>query len=100
MQAAVKQLLAADWRIDALVNNVGYGSYGAIEDVPISEARRQFEVNIFGLMRLTQLVLPTMREQRSGTIVSISSMGGRGYCSARSWAAGAVRSSLRLRRRW
>ena len=50
-------------RIDVLVNNAGYGSYGAVEDVPIEEARRQFEVNVFGLARLTQLVTPPMRER-------------------------------------
>ena len=54
-------------RIDVLVNNAGYGSYGALEDVPIEEARRQFEVNVFGLARLTQLVLPQMRARHSGT---------------------------------
>ena len=76
MQAAIQALLDQEGRIDALVNNAGYGSYGAIEDVPIVEAKRQFEVNVFGLARLTQLVLPTMRAARSGTIVNISSMGG------------------------
>lgn len=64
-------------RIDVLVNDAGYGSYGAIENVPLKEARRQFEVNIFGLARLVQLVLPTMRKQHSGKIVNLSSMGGR-----------------------
>ena len=60
-----------------LINNAGYGSYGAIEDVPIDEARRQFEVNLFGLARLTQLVLPHMRAQGRGRILNISSMAGR-----------------------
>jgi short-subunit dehydrogenase len=59
------------------VNNAGYGSFGALEDVPISEAKYQFDVNIFGLARLTQLVLPHMRKQQSGKIVNISSMGGK-----------------------
>ena len=59
------------------MNNAGYGSYGALEDVPIAEARRQFEVNVFALARLTQLVLPHMRAQRDGYIVNISSMGGK-----------------------
>ena len=70
-------MLAEAGRIDALVNNAGYGSYGAIEDVPLDEARRQFEVNLFGLARLTQLLIPGMRERGSGRIVNISSMGGR-----------------------
>ena len=58
MQAAVDRILSAENRIDALVNNAGYGSYGAIEDVPIEEVRHQFEVNVFGLAQLSQLVLP------------------------------------------
>ena len=57
------------------MNNAGYGSYGAVEDVPLDEARRQFEVNLFGLARLVQLVTPHMREQRSGRIINISSIG-------------------------
>ncbi|MER7182378.1 oxidoreductase [Streptomyces hyaluromycini] len=74
---AVAEIIAAQGRIDVLVNNAGYGSYGALEDVPMEEARAQIEVNVFGLARLTQLVLPHMRARRSGTIVNISSMGGR-----------------------
>lgn len=72
-------------RIDVLVNNAGYGSYGAVEDVPLEEARRQFEVNLFGLARLTQLVLPHMREQRAGTIVNITSIGGKIYLPLGAW---------------
>ena len=55
-------ILSQEGTVDILVNNAGYGSYGAIEDVPVDEARRQFEVNIFGLARITQLVLPGMRK--------------------------------------
>jgi NAD(P)-dependent dehydrogenase (short-subunit alcohol dehydrogenase family) len=72
-------------RLDVLVNNAGYGSYGAVEDVEIAEARRQFEVNVFGAMRLTQLVLPVMRKQGSGRIVNISSMGGKIYTPLGGW---------------
>ncbi len=61
MSAAVKTIVHETGRIDVLVNNAGYGSFGALEDVPLEEARRQFDVNIFGLARLIQLVLPTMR---------------------------------------
>jgi len=77
MTAVVNTVLQETGRIDVLINNAGYGSYGALEDVPPEEARRQFDVNIFGLARLTQLVLPAMRAQRSGRIVNISSIGGK-----------------------
>jgi len=77
MTAAVKTVMQEAGRIDVLINNAGYGSYGALEDVPPEEARRQFDVNIFGLARLTQLVLPAMRTQRSGRIVNTSSIGGK-----------------------
>ena len=85
MQQAVRQILEAEGRIDVLINNAGYGSYGAIEDVPLEEARRQFEVNVFGLVRLTQLVLPSMRAAGRGTIVNISSMGGRIWMPIGGW---------------
>jgi short-subunit dehydrogenase len=77
MVKGVNDLLKAEKRIDVLVNNAGYGSYGSLEDVPLSEARYQFEVNIFGMARLTQLVLPQMRKQKEGTIINISSIGGK-----------------------
>jgi NAD(P)-dependent dehydrogenase (short-subunit alcohol dehydrogenase family) len=85
MREGVHALLAAEGRIDALVNNAGYGSYGAIEDVPIDEVRHQFEVNVFGAARLAQLVLPSMRKARSGTIVNISSVGGRIWMPIGGW---------------
>ncbi|MBS1895843.1 MAG: SDR family NAD(P)-dependent oxidoreductase [Actinobacteria bacterium] len=75
-QAAVAQILAEQGRIDVLVNNAGYGSYGALEDVPLSEAQAQLDVNVLGLARMTQLVLPQLRARRSGTIINIASMGG------------------------
>ena len=77
MQAGVQAILTEQGRIDVLVNNAGYGSYGALEDVPMEEARAQMEVNVFGAARLTQLVLPAMRAQHSGTIVNVTSMGGK-----------------------
>lgn len=76
MIAGVNEILSTENRIDVLINNAGYGSYGALEDVPISEAKYQFEVNIFGLARLTQLITPMMRKQGSGKIINISSIGG------------------------
>ena len=85
MTAGVQSILNKEGSIDILINNAGYGSYGAIEDVPIDEARRQFEVNIFGLARLTQLVLPGMRKNRYGKIVNISSMGGKIYTPFGGW---------------
>jgi short-subunit dehydrogenase len=76
MVDSVNQIIQNEGRIDVLINNAGYGSYGAVEDMPMSEAKYQFEVNIFGLARLVQLVLPTMRAQKSGRIINISSIGG------------------------
>jgi NAD(P)-dependent dehydrogenase (short-subunit alcohol dehydrogenase family) len=77
MVAAVHTILRNAGRIDLLVNNAGYGSYGALEDVPLEEGRRQFEVNLFGLARLTQLVLPSMRAMRTGRIINVGSIAGK-----------------------
>jgi len=81
----INTILKKEGRIDVLINNAGYGSYGAVEDVSIEEAKRQFEVNMFGLARITQLVLPNMRERKSGRIVNISSMGGKIYTPFGAW---------------
>lgn len=82
---AVKTVLDKEGSIDILINNAGYGSYGAVEDVPIEEARRQFDVNLFGMARLTQLILPEMRRNKFGRIVNISSMGGKIYTPLGAW---------------
>lgn len=84
-QRAVQTIIDAQGSIDVLVNNAGYGSYGAIEDVSMDEARRQFEVNMFGLARMTQLALPVMRAQGAGRIINISSMGGKIYTPFGGW---------------
>lgn len=81
----VNQIMKEQGRIDVLFNNAGYGSYGTVEDVPLEEARRQFEVNLFGLSRLTQLVLPVMRKQKSGKIINTSSAGGKVYTLLGAW---------------
>ncbi len=83
--ACVNTILEKEGKIDILINNAGYGSYGAIEDVPIEEAKRQFEVNIFGLARITQLILPSMRKQKYGRIVNIASIGGKVYTPFGAW---------------
>lgn len=71
--------------VDVLVNNAGYGAYGALEDMPLDEARRQFEVNVFGLADLTRRVLPAMRERRSGRIINVGSIGGRTWSLFGTW---------------
>lgn len=75
-RAAVQTVVQAEGHIDVLINNAGYGHFGAVEDVPLDEARRQLDVNLFGLARLTQLVLPHMRRQHHGRIINTSSIGG------------------------
>ena len=77
MAKAVNTVQEAEGGIDALVNNAGYSQNGAVESIPLDSIRAQFETNVFGLVRMSQLVLPGMREQRSGRIVNIGSMGGK-----------------------
>jgi NAD(P)-dependent dehydrogenase (short-subunit alcohol dehydrogenase family) len=74
--AGVENVLQQTGRIDAVVNNAGFGFAGAIEDTTVDEARRQFETNFFGMHRVCRAILPQMRERRSGRIVNISSLGG------------------------
>ena len=85
VEACVRTVLDAEGRIDVLVNNAGYGYLGAIENVTMEEARRQLEVNLFGLARMTQLVLPSMRAHRFGRIINTSSIAGKGVIPFGGW---------------
>ena len=102
MQQGVEAVIQAEGRIDVLVNNAGYGFFGAIETVPLEEARRQVEVNVFGLARLTQLVLPHMRKQGSGRIVNTSSIAGKmviymgGWYNVTKYSVEAFSDALRM----
>lgn len=77
MQAAVTTVIQAEGPVGALVNNAGYSQMGAVESVPVEAVRSQFETNVFGLLRMCQLVLPGMRESGRGRIVNVGSMGGK-----------------------
>ena len=102
MCAAVSTVEAAHGAVGVLINNAGYGSEGPVEEVPIDEVRRQFETNVFGLLRLTQLCLPGMRRQRWAKVVNLSSMGGRltfpggGVYHATKYAVEALSDALRF----
>ena len=102
MQHGVASIIQAEGRIDVLINNAGYGYLGAIETVPMEEARRQVEVNVFGLARLTQLVLPHMRKQGSGRIINTSSIAGKmviylgGWYNVTKYAVEAFSDALRM----
>ena len=85
MVAAIDEIVRDAGRLDGLVNNAGYGSYGALEDVPIAEGRRQVEVNLIGLARLIQLATPIMRRQGSGRIINITSIGGKMWEPLGAW---------------
>ena len=77
MRAAVAAVEEAEGAVGALVNNAGYSQSGAVETIPLDSLRAQFETNVFGLVRMCQLVLPAMRRQGHGRIVNVSSMGGK-----------------------
>jgi NAD(P)-dependent dehydrogenase (short-subunit alcohol dehydrogenase family) len=102
MAAAVRAVEEAEGAVGVLVNNAGYSQSGAVESVPMERVRAQFETNVFGLVRMCQLVLPRMREQRWGKIVNLSSMGGRftfpggGLYHATKHAVEAISDALRF----
>jgi NAD(P)-dependent dehydrogenase (short-subunit alcohol dehydrogenase family) len=102
MQAAVSAVTEAEGAVGVLINNAGYSQSGAVESVPLPDIRRQFETNVFGLVALTQLVLPGMRAQRFGKVVNLSSMGGRltfpggGLYHATKYAVEAISDALRF----
>ena len=102
MIQGVEAVIQAEGRIDVLVNNAGYGFFGAIETVPLEEARRQLEVNVFGLARLTQLVLPYMRKQGRGRIINTSSIAGKmvfymgGWYNVTKYSVEAFSDALRM----
>ncbi len=102
MQKGVESVIQAEGKIDVLINNAGYGYFGAIENVPMEEARKQLEVNVFGLARLTQLVLPYMRKQRSGRIINTSSIAGKmvfymgGWYNVTKYSVEALSDALRM----
>ena len=85
IEAFVAAVLAESDRIDVLVNNAGYGSYGAVEELPMADARAQMDVNLFGLAHAIQLVLPSMRRHRSGRILNLSSIGGKIWSPLGAW---------------
>jgi short-subunit dehydrogenase len=100
--ACVEQIFKEAGNIDILINNAGFGSEGAIEDVPLKDAKYQMEVNVFGAMRLSQLVLPKMRQNKYGKIVNISSVGGKialplgGWYHASKFAIEGLSDSMRM----
>jgi len=102
MTQAVAAVEADAGAVRVLINNAGYGLYGPVEQQPMAEIRRQFETNFFGLVRLTQLVLPGMRRQGRGRILNVSSMGGRitlpggAFYHASKYAVEALSDALRM----
>lgn len=85
IENVVKEIIAKEGKIDVLWNNAGYGLYGPVEEVPMEKVQQQFEVNVYGVARLTKKVLPYMRERKNGLIINTSSMGGKIYTPLGAW---------------
>lgn len=85
IKAVVQRITQEYGGVDVLVNNAGFGMYGSVEETTIEDARYQFEVNLFGMARLTQLLIPSMRARGKGTIINLSSMGGKIYTPLGAW---------------
>lgn len=85
IKTVIQEILSEQNRIDILVNNAGFAIWGAVEDTSYEDAKRQFEVNIFGLAEITKAVLPIMRRQKSGKIINVSSIGGKIYSPLGAW---------------
>ena len=101
-KACINEIIKKEGKIDILINNAGYGSYGPIEMVELDEAKKQLDVNIYGIVRITKLVIPYMRKQKSGRIINISSAAGRvttylgGWYHISKYAVEALSDSLRM----
>lgn len=102
IKSCVNEVLQKEGKIDLLINNAGYGLGGSLEDIPLEKAKQQFEVNVFGMFRIIQLVLPSMRNQKSGKIINVSSMAARfstpftGWYHASKYSVEALSDALRL----
>lgn len=102
IKSCVNEVLQKEGKIDLLINNAGYGLGGSLEDIPLEKAKQQFEVNVFGMFRIIQLVLPSMRNQKSGKIINVSSMAARfstpftGWYHASKYSVEALSDALRM----
>lgn len=102
VKAALSKILSTKGKIDLLVNNAGHGLYSTVEDAQLSDIHHQFDVNVFGAVRMMQAVLPSMREKKSGMIINISSVAGQismplfGFYSGSKHALEAICDALRM----
>ncbi len=102
MKQCIETIVKEEGRLDVLINNAGYGNFGSIEDTPMEVARAQYEVNVFGLVRLSQLVIPHMRKNNFGKIVNISSIGGKltspfgGWYQSTKYAVESLSDAMRM----